>query len=234
MRKPSCAGQQKGFTLIELLIVVAIIAILAAIAVPNFLEAQTRSKVSRVKADMRSTATAIESYYVDWNKYPEAFAAAAGPGFSVDAASRTKNPRIVRLRGVTTPIAYITQVPQDVFSREETTVPGRTNADVRCLLYADRATYARFVPNALDPTASTTGATYRVLWGEQYISGGWLLRSDGPVGGAGALASLGQGPEVPAVNGSVDKRDAYDPSNGTISTGNVFMMGPGIGFMDGK
>jgi prepilin-type N-terminal cleavage/methylation domain-containing protein len=61
--------KQGAFTLIELLIVVAIIAILAAIAVPNFLEAQTRAKVSRAKSDMRTLATALESYYVDNNNY---------------------------------------------------------------------------------------------------------------------------------------------------------------------
>lgn len=61
---------KKGFTLIELLIVVAIIAILAAIAVPNFLEAQIRSKVSRVKNDQRSYATGLEAYFVDNNLYP--------------------------------------------------------------------------------------------------------------------------------------------------------------------
>lgn len=59
-----------GFTLIELLIVVAIIAILAAIAVPNFLEAQTRAKASRVKADLRTVATGLEAYRVDNNDYP--------------------------------------------------------------------------------------------------------------------------------------------------------------------
>lgn len=59
-----------GFTLIELLIVVAIIAILAAIAVPNFLEAQVRAKVARVHSDMRSIATALESYRIDANAYP--------------------------------------------------------------------------------------------------------------------------------------------------------------------
>ena len=60
---------RKGFTLIELLIVVAIIGILAAIAVPNFLNAQIRAKVSKVQADFRSLATAIESYRLEFGNY---------------------------------------------------------------------------------------------------------------------------------------------------------------------
>lgn len=66
----SLESRRRAFTLIELLIVVAIISILAAIAVPNFLEAQTRAKISRCKADMRTMATAIEAYAVDFVKYP--------------------------------------------------------------------------------------------------------------------------------------------------------------------
>lgn len=73
MPYPHKSLHPKGFTLIELLIVVAIIAILAAIAVPNFLEAQTRSKVSRVKADMRTIATGLEIYRLDNNDYPPGF-----------------------------------------------------------------------------------------------------------------------------------------------------------------
>ncbi len=69
MREETRRRVGSGFTLIELLIVVAIIGILAAIAVPNFLAAQTRAKAARVKADIRSLQTAMEAYHVDHNAY---------------------------------------------------------------------------------------------------------------------------------------------------------------------
>jgi prepilin-type N-terminal cleavage/methylation domain-containing protein len=86
-----------AFTLIELLIVVGIIAILALIALPNLLEAQVRAKVSRVRSDMRSLATALESYAVDQNKHPPA------------------DPDDVIPEVFTTPVAYMTSIPFDVF-----------------------------------------------------------------------------------------------------------------------
>jgi type II secretion system protein G len=62
----------KGFTLIELLIVVAIIGIIAAIAIPNLLNAIDRGKQKRTMADLRSMGTAIEEYSIDNNFYPSA------------------------------------------------------------------------------------------------------------------------------------------------------------------
>ena len=63
--------REKGFTLIELLIVVAIIGIIAAIAIPNLLNAIDRGKQKRSMADIRSIGTAVESYAVDNNFYPK-------------------------------------------------------------------------------------------------------------------------------------------------------------------
>lgn len=90
----------RAFTLIELLIVVAIIAILSAIAVPNFLEAQTRAKVSRAKGDLRTIAVALELYKVDTNHYP--------PENAPYQPYRTPN-------NLTTPLGYLTSIPLDQF-----------------------------------------------------------------------------------------------------------------------
>lgn len=64
------SNRDSGFTLIELLIVVAIIGIIAAIAIPNLLNAIDRGKQKRSMADMKTLGTAIESYSIDVNFYP--------------------------------------------------------------------------------------------------------------------------------------------------------------------
>jgi len=57
-----------GFTLVEIMIVVAIIALLAAIAVPNFLRARKRSQATRILEDLRLIDSAIDQYAIEYNK----------------------------------------------------------------------------------------------------------------------------------------------------------------------
>lgn len=61
---------EKGFTLIELLVVVAIIAILAAIAIPQFAAYRTRSYNAAAESDLRNFKTDMEAYYADFQQYP--------------------------------------------------------------------------------------------------------------------------------------------------------------------
>jgi type II secretion system protein G len=180
---------RRGFTLIELLIVVAIIAILAAIAVPNFLEAQTRSKVARVKSEMRTLATALEEYFVDHGEYP---LAARGAGVFVIPLSECFIP-------LTTPVAYITSIPIDLFfDRWETSRYqgyGIRNA-------ADTYNYWSEASAKVYGVTPDANGVYPNLYG-----GKWRLASAGP----DLIQLWGDCPE-------------YDPSNGTKSWGDIVLV----------
>ena len=109
-------------TLVELLVVVAIIGILAAIAIPNFLNAMVRAKVARAKADIKTVVTALEMYRIERNAYPS-YQYSQGPDSQLefhiggtaldvgvpDTSWSGRNP-------LTTPVAYVSSMPQDPFA----------------------------------------------------------------------------------------------------------------------
>ncbi len=123
---------RRAFTLIELLIVVAIIGILAAIAVPNFVNAMERAKVSRAISDVKSICNALEMYRLDNNNYPLFYMVAEWAGSFNPAANEWE-----RLYPLTTPIPYLTNIPMEVFPYKDDSA-GKTT---RAYMYTDRLGY---------------------------------------------------------------------------------------------
>ncbi len=189
-----------GFTLIELLIVVAIISILSSIAVPNFLEAQTRAKVSRVKADMASMATALEVYAIDRNTYPHR----RNPGWEAGAYAPLLSTKMDDLKVLTTPISYMVRVPVDIF--DSTVQPPLNTID-----YFDEEqinVLAQRIQHKTDINVKL-----------------WVLLSVGPDGFIGVSSTGNPGgypPQPPLVIFSIGTE--YDPERGTISFGNVYRV----------
>jgi len=190
MQNRTCA---RAFTLIELLIVVAIIAILAAIAVPNFLEAQTRSKVSRVKSDQRALAMAIEAYTLDNDRPP----IDSNYGYQV-LTLWTGTTRDNAFNSLTTPIAYITSIPIDPFaSAPQRNVGGQ-------LLYEKSFRYLCML--------DTSSLPYRL---EAYAKGFiWFVHGQGP-------SRDNSRPWVTDMIVTRDPAKIYDPTNGTVSVGYI-------------
>lgn len=195
-----------GFTLIELLIVVAIIGILAAIAIPNFLQAQARAKIARVESDHKAISVAVESYRIDWNQPPHS---------SLMGGQNRYNFACL-FHSLTTPVAYLSGVPSDPFPHHSALEMDQS-IDYRSIPGGEAYGYFR---------ADTSGP------GGQYNFGThkWMVSSSGP---DGLLQYFGyypqsevEGKELCAVcNISTPTikliATVYDPSNGLRSLGEI-------------
>lgn len=208
----------RGFTLIELLIVVAIIAILAAIAVPNFLEAQTRAKVARAKADMRSLATGIETYQMDSNYYLYC----NRPAFAILVPTPNPRPNHRKVfERLTSPIAYLSSAAAftDPFKAKgmwNATWTATSDYNAGDLLRARVYNYY----------ARNTSPGGQARWDEAESAAGepkpnwWFAVSAGPQGYNFHGDFMNGNPTKAAMSIGM-----YDATNGTVSQGSIWRAG---------
>lgn len=184
---------KNGFTLIELLIVIAIIAILAAIAIPNFLLAQVRAKVSRVQNDLKTLAVALEAYRVDENWYPPYGRITKDDLRMYPALQNDINDKMQFIsRAITTPIAYISRIPTDPFAN---------------LLWSQHPEIVEYeYLNMEQHVGNFSGSG--PAWVTKLIPrwGAWRMVGAGPDGDRGRDIKLNV---------------VYDPTNGTVSDGDI-------------
>jgi type II secretion system protein G len=221
-----------GFTLIELLVVVSLIAILSAIALPNFLEAQTRSKVSRAKADMRTIAVALDAYEVDNNAFP------AGNRMHYALRIPSAPMRETVLERISTPVAYLTTAClADPFGRKYFAQSSLTSTFLRVEVPPEEREVAKlysymtwgpmtedfdYAPPAPgdDPDPDSGDPPIRFIEESQPALWCYILESAGPcLTIPAAVNSLVLCSDESVVN------VIYDPTNGTISAGLVIRAG---------
>ncbi|MEW6234596.1 MAG: prepilin-type N-terminal cleavage/methylation domain-containing protein [Candidatus Omnitrophota bacterium] len=219
---------KKGFTLIELLIVVAIIGVLAAIAVPNFLNAQLRAKIARCYSDMKAMNTSVQQLQLDTNHLPidgwdddtasgrkilkEVF---NGVGDFTEAERKTSH----YLAVLTSPISYMSAVPIDPFLSV-----GKSASS-----YGFGSPYDTYIYADVDPhiTENTRNQGIQCLnpgaLADQYHitplkTGEWAFIGVGPDGVSGI-----------GTSGTYDSRGfPYNASNGLVSLGDIVMTSGGI------
>jgi len=189
--------KRKGFTLIELLIVVAIIGILAAIAVPNFINAQIRAKISRVEADLKAIATALSMYRLAHNRPP-------------DDEHTTSHGWVLSYTRLTTPTAYMNSILADVFQATDVLAgsPYHRIGGANGVLSYDYGT---------DWFHGYKGASKSSNhpWYKAWRNSTWKIGSCGPDTAYTNVAFLAPG-------GGWLAGAWYDPSNGLVSPGDIF------------
>jgi len=198
---------KKGFTLIELLIVIAIILILIAIALPNFLEAQVRARVTRATGDMRTIAIALDMYFQDFRLLPD----------DHEPDNLYSNHGLFQL---TSPIAYLTSLPEDPFSSANGLLdPGTEEVGWELASTGNDPISALFKPTyensnvhayALDSSGPDTGSG---------LGGGSAGGDD--FYGNGNWPFLGRNDVCPSLQGWM----TYSPTNGTKSLGDLVRVG---------
>jgi len=197
--------KQRGFGLVEVLILVAAAGVLAAIAVPNSIEADVRAKVARTKARFGIVHTALEAYYLDHRDYPI-------DGSWID----DRSPYWYLPNHITHPIAYMTG--------DTLADPFREGADVSAAMAADApdsalyspVDYRRFRYRYFEYTyGKERGLAPQYIPPLKDVFGKWAVNSVGPDGLYGPTRSLVR------LGLSISVNVPYDPSNGTVSWGDI-------------
>ena len=225
--------KRKGFTLIELLIVIAIILILVAIALPNFLEAQIRARVTKAKAEIRTLATAFEAYRTDWPYYPRG---CLGGPFATSVRCRDNWGFVGDVEGgssnLTSPVEYISEIPDDLFAVHYD-INGVTGFFPEGHPWVKYRCTRRTVYNIQDPTEAPVTPVppdgeallpwknqYDLVNPQVYKSKEYLISSLGPDKNEDVIPAYAMG------GGYLLNSEFYSPTNGTKSSGDLIHVGP--------